>query len=406
VSDSQSVRSRLSAEIFPYLTPVSSAEWDKLFPTLPDSYELIESTLASGFPGFQFHSILVRYDEEPILLLPLFQTAFDIGHMTDAWVKKIIDRMPSFLSPLFTPKIMGVGFVEGEWGEVGVAPDVDREILEVAWDIALESMDSLAEGLEISFVAFLNLNTGSGRMLPMHKLKAYSQLEGFPCGVLPLPYTSLDQYFAQLSAATRKNLRRKLRAAKEIEIVRTRDPKPWLDKIYAFYRLTVDRQELQFGVHQPEFFENVCRTVPDAEYTLYFSKGQFVAFNLLVLKNDRLVDKYFGMDEQIGRQYALYFVSWIENVRYCIEQKIPVYHAGPASEELKQRLGATLLPSAILFKQRHPLLNAVLKKVYTLISAQQEFDLPPVTLGSYWLEPGTDTHLKAETEPAKVNAPV
>ena len=73
-----------------------------------------------------------------------------------------------------------------------------------------------------------------------------------------------------------------------------------------------------------------------------------------------MVDKYFCMDYEVGRKYSLYFLSWLENVRYCVEQAIPLYHAGQGAESTKARLGATFIPSVILFKHRQPVIDRFL----------------------------------------------
>jgi hypothetical protein len=71
-------------------------------------------------------------------------------------------------------------------------------------------------------------------------------------------------------------------------------------------------------------------------------------------------DKFFCMDYGIGRKYNLYFLSWLENIRTCVERKIPVYYAGQGTEEVKAHLGATFIPSYILFNHRQPLLDHIL----------------------------------------------
>jgi hypothetical protein len=108
------------------------------------------------------------------------------------------------------------------------------------------------------------------------------------------------------------------------------------------------------------FFEKICEKIPDAEYTLYFVQDELAAFNLLVVKQQGMVDKYFCMDYGLGRKYNLYVLSWLENVRTCVERKIPLYQAGQGAEKIKAHLGATLIPSFILFKHRQPVIDRLL----------------------------------------------
>jgi hypothetical protein len=165
-----------------------------------------------------------------------------------------------------------------------------------------------------------------------------------------------------------------MRTSHEVRVIRSRNISPFLDRIYKLYLETVARGPMALGVHNRLFFEKICERVPDAEYTLYFVQEELVAFNLLVVKQEAMVDKYFCMDHELGRKYNLYVLSWLENVRTCVERKIPFYYAGQGTEKTKAHLGATFIPSFILFKHRQSVfdrlivgLPAVVEKILSLL---------------------------------------
>jgi hypothetical protein len=87
---------------------------------------------------------------------------------------------------------------------------------------------------------------------------------------------------------------------------------------------------------------------------------ELMAFNLLFIKQEEMVDKYFCMDYEPGSKYNLYALSWLENVRTCVERKIPFYYAGQGAEETKAHLGASFIPSYILFKHRWQVFDRLL----------------------------------------------
>ena len=59
------------------------------------------------------------------------------------------------------------------------------------------------------------------------------------------------------------------------------------------YLETVERGPIALGAYKRPFFEKICERVPGAEYTLYFVQEELVAFNLLIGKQEAMVDKLF-----------------------------------------------------------------------------------------------------------------
>jgi len=126
-----------------------------------------------------------------------------------------------------------------------------------------------------------------------------------------------------------------MRASHEVKVIRSHNISPFLERIYKLYLETVARSPVAFGAHNRLFFETICRRVPGAEYTLYFVQEELAAFNLLVVKQEAMVDKYFCMDYELGRKYNIYVLSWLQNIRTCVERKIPLYYLGQARRRPK-----------------------------------------------------------------------
>ena len=119
------------------------------------------------------------------------------------------------------------------------------------------------------------------------------------------------------------------------------------------------RLQLDFNITSPNALK-LAERVPDAEYMLYFVQDELAAFNLLVVKPEAMVDKNFCMDYELGRKYNLYVLSWLENLRTCVEKGIPLFHAGQGVEKTKAHLGAPLIQLYLLFKHRQPLIDRIL----------------------------------------------
>jgi uncharacterized protein len=342
----------------PRLDGVSAAELRRLFPEPSITAPLLSLLQESGINGFNLRSIVVLKDDAPILLLPLFETRFDLSTYVKGWTKKSLKVAGRLIPSLFQPRVLGVGLLIGEWSEIGIDPQIDEGSLDAACKMAYSTLQTLAAELKSDIVAFYNFNQYS--KLPREVFKKFNQVQCQSCARLPINFNSMEEYLSRLSRAARKDLRRKMRASHEVRVIRSHNISPFVDRIYKLYLETVERSPITFGVHNRLFFEKICERVPGAEYTLYFVQEELAAFNLLVVKQEAMVDKYFCMDYGLGRKYNIYVSSWLENIRTCVEQKIPFYYAGQGAEKIKTHLGATLIPSFILFKHRQPVIDRFL----------------------------------------------
>jgi len=349
---------KLTCVCAPRLDGVSAAELERLFPEPSSTAPLLSLLQESGIDGFNLRSVVVFQDDVPILLLPLFETVFDLSTFAKGWIKQSLKAAGRLIPSVVRPRVLGVGLLEGGWSEIGLDPQVDADTLKAAWEMALGAVESLATELKSDIVAFYNFSQHC--KLPGEVFKQFHRVPCRPCAVLPITFNSQEEYLNRLSSGARRDLRRKMRTAHDIRVIRSRNVAPYLDRIYQLYRETVERSPLSFGVHNRLFFEEIGERVPGAEYAFYFVQEELVAFNLLVVRPDVMVDEYFCMDYELGRKHNLYVLSWLENIRRCMEQNIPLYNAGQGAEKTKAHLGATFLPGLILFKHRRPVIDRLL----------------------------------------------
>lgn len=341
---------KLTCKCVPRLDGATAAELAMLFPEPSSTAPLLSLLQESGVEGFILRSIVVSRDDVPVLLLPLFECRYNVSAFAKGWTKKALKAAACLIPSIFHPRVLGVGLLEGGWSEIGTGPQSDADTLETAWEMALGALKVLAAERKSDVVVFYNFNPDA--KLPGEVLKKFNRVAWLPCAGLPITFNTLEEYLSRLSKAARKDLRRKMRVSNEVRVVQSRNISPYLDSIYRLYLETVERGPTAFSVHNRLFFEKICERVPGAEYTLYFVREELAAFNLLVVKQEVMMDIFFCMDYELGRKYNLYVLSWLENLRTCVEQKIPFYHAGQGAEKTKAHMGATFLRSLILFRHR------------------------------------------------------
>ncbi len=348
----------LTCNCIPRLDGVSASELGRLFPEPSITAPLLSLLQESGIDGYNLRSIVVFKDDAPILLLPLFETRFDLSSFVGGWIKKSLKVAGRLIPSFFQPRVLGVGLLIGEWSEIGIDPHIDEDTIDAACKMAFNTLQTLASELNSDIVTLYNFNHYS--KLPKHVSKQFNRVQCQSCARLPVNFNSMEEFLAGFSKSARKDLRRKMRVAPEVRVIRSRTISPFMDRIYELYLETVARGPIAFGAHNRLFFEKICEKIPDTEYTLYFVQEKLAAFNLLVVKQNAMMDKYFCMDHELGRKYNLYVLSWLENVRTCVEQKIPFYYAGQGTEKTKAHLGAAFIPSFILFKHRQRVLDRLL----------------------------------------------
>jgi hypothetical protein len=334
----------------PGLDGLSSADLGRLFPEPSRTAHFLSLLHESGVDGFTLHTIVVLQDDVPILLVPLFDARFDLATFMEGWLKTVLNVAGRLIPSVFRPRVLGVGSLVAEWSEIGIDPAIDAGTIDAACTMAFGAVQLLAAELESDLVALYNFNQYGN--LPAKVFSTFNRVPYRSSARLPIDFSSIEEYLSRLSGSTRKELRRKMRVALEVRVVRSTTIAPFLDRIYALYLETVARGPLALGRHNRTFFELICEMVPGAGFTLYFVREKLVAFNLLVVTEEAMADKLFCMEYGIGRTYNLYVLSWLENIRTCVERNIPFYYTGQGAEQAKAHLGATFIPSFIAFKHR------------------------------------------------------
>ena len=126
----------LSCNCVERLDGVSAAQLRRLFPEPSITAPLLSLLADSGIDGFNLRSIVVSRDGDPILLLPLFETRFDLSTFVEGRLKTLLKAAGRLMPTLFHPRILGVGLLVGEWSEIGIDPQIDAGTLDAAFQMA------------------------------------------------------------------------------------------------------------------------------------------------------------------------------------------------------------------------------------------------------------------------------
>lgn len=199
----------------------------------------------------------------------------------------------------------------------------------------------------------------------------YIILEGQALAYVPINFDTFDSYLSGLSAGRRRNLRRKLKISGDVSISQVNTGGDYfneerLDEYYRMYQSVYRQSEIHFDYLTRDFFNLLFRDEESMGMVFEYYRrkdNKLVGWNLCYEYNGNLVDKYIGFKYPDARELNLYFLSWVNNIKYSLERGLSNYIAGWTDPEVKASLGAdfTFTRHAVLV--RNPLLRKLARKM-------------------------------------------
>lgn len=349
-------------EIVPTIDAVPANAWDALSFDGIERHAYLRAVEQAGLHGFEWRYVLVRDGGELLAAAPAFVTDYAIDTTLGAEHARLAATLRRLLPRLMRPRMAALGSPCTETLPLGFAIGADVAARREAASLIADGLDRLAarEGAALAGVKDVAA-ADALLMASVMGARGYSRMPSLPIASLPIAFDTIDAYLAGLSPGTRRDMRRKLRSRSEVRIERVRDIAPVLDRVMALYRDTLARAELTFEELTGAFFTGVLREMGDRAFmTLYWQGDDLIAANLLLEEDGLLLDKFFCMEAARGRALNLYYLSWFDNLDYCLAHHLVRYQAGQAAYHEKRRLGCRMEPTAIWFRHRNGLMNRIL----------------------------------------------
>lgn len=350
------------------ITQFEPHAWNRCFPGDLEDWGYYRATEAAGIAGFDYRYLAVIEHGQPVAIVPAFHTSYRLDTTVQGPARRLTERLNAIFPRLMVLRLACLGSPVAESCHLGFAPEIseDRKTELLACLVEAFERDALAAGIRLHGVkdAAEAQQTLWGAVLG----RRYQRMPGLPTASLALPFADLDSYLAALGKATRKDMRRKLRAGGAVRVVYSRDIDDVLEQIAELYEQTRSRSGLQFEHLEPAWFAGVLSAAGErGGCFLYWVGEQLAAFNLVLHDGERMIDKFIGLDNVLGRQHNLYFLSWMTNVEFCLAQGIGCYQSGQAEYGPKKHLGSRFSPNWIWFRYAGPLVNCLLAIIARLM---------------------------------------
>lgn len=335
-------------------------EWNRLFPHELEDWSYYRAVEDSGLPDFAWLYFGVRDDGGTLrAVVPAFVTDYRLDTTLSGALKRIADWLTRHFPRLLRQKMLSLGSPVAEVCHLGFAPDTtpgeQRRMLEAI----LAQAEIFARENRVRMIAVKDASAAQDALwAAAAKLHRLRRQPGLPTAFLDVDFDDIDGYLATLSKATRKDIRRKLKGASGLRTEWRTSIDGIETEVMRLYRSTHANAQFSFEELTPEYFRGVLREMGDrASCATYWLGGKLVAFNLVLHDGRCLLDKFLGMDYATAREYNLYFYTWIENVRRCIDLKLGLYQSGQGLHALKRRLGSRLSANWLWYRHRNRIVD-------------------------------------------------
>jgi predicted N-acyltransferase len=324
-------------------------------------YEIVEETLECGFE----HQYLLLEDTSDNVraIQPVFFVQQNLVEGVPGKIRSIVDGIRKVFPRFLTMRVLMVGCGAGT-GDLGACEERDEPWVANA---LLSTLRTYAKQNKASLVVFKDFPANYRSALETLISNAYARIPSMPMTLLPLPYANWDEYFATLSKATRKDLRRKFRKAEsapKIEMEVVNDITPLVEEIYPLYLAVHERSPLKFETLTKDYFRAIAERMPDrARFFIWRQNGKIVAFSFCLVCGEAIYDECIGLDYSVALDLHLYFYTLRDIISWSLQQGLKYYYSNPLNYEPKLHLDCELVPLDLYITHTNPLLNPIFRRV-------------------------------------------
>ncbi|WP_337270524.1 GNAT family N-acetyltransferase [Oryzifoliimicrobium ureilyticus] len=369
------VHSLPSVEIVASIRQIERDAWDGCFPGEVENWDYLAAVEEAGIDGFEFLYVTVRDAGRLVAAMPAFMCSYGLETTLDEpKIRKSVMAIRRVIPRFLMMRLACLGSPCTEVGRIGLHPSATGRAKEL-FGVLLDGFQAHAAKRNCSLIALKDIQLPAAPFDEPIAARGFVALDGMPTAWMDVRFKSLDDYLSSLSSGTRKDMRRKLRSKQDVRIEYCTDYNGLLPRIIELYRSTRERSDWQFEELTPAYFEGVLHGMSGRSLCImYYVQDELLAANLVLCDQGQLIDKFFCMDGELGREFNLYYLSWFTNVNYCIQHGLHRYQSGQAYYQNKVRLGSSLTKNAMFFRHRNPVLQWVLKTISPLFAIKEGED--------------------------------
>jgi len=330
-------------------------------------YELVEDTIE---PAFVCRYFVIRDSSEKcIAVQPFFVVDLDL--LTGARARW---QDLAFIARRLWPRFMRVrtlmvGCAGGPGALDGKDEEARRQCARQLVDAALRE----ARRIGTRQIVLKEFPIHDRDALSCFLERGFVRIPSLPMTSVTLDEASFDDHARRrLGRATRKNLRRKFKAAAwapAIQLTVLGDVHEMVDELYPLYQCVYDRSCLRFEKLTKEFIVELGRRMPDrTRFFVWRQNGHAIAFSICLVAGDTIYDEYIGLDYSVAFDLHLYHLSYRDVLSWAIANGYKRYVSMGVSYQPKLHLRHRLEPLDLYVRHCSPVGNAVFRFLLPLIN--------------------------------------
>ena len=363
---STDVPAQFKARLLPGVGAIPRETWAALFPGDAEGWDYYVACEASPPPAFTFSAIAVLAQDRIVAAAPVFRLTYRLDTPLQGSWRPLGDWLNRRVPRLVNLPVMGLGSPLADRCHLGFAHDLSGDDRVAVARALLIGLDAHAASQNVPILAVKDLADRdlAGADAALEEAR-FTRVASLPVAVLDLPFASEEAYLASLSSATRKDIRRKLKGAGKVRVEMRASITGIEPEIVALYDETRAQSGFDYGDFEklsPGYFRDVMNNLGGRSVLmLYWVEEALIGFNLLFVERDRVIDKFIGMRYPQAREHNLYVLSWMTNVRFCLERGIARMQTGQTAYASKMRFGSRLDKSWLYFKHRGRVVNSLFR---------------------------------------------
>ena len=233
--------------------------------------------------------------------------------------------------------------------------------LRPCWPVSDEYADTKNARVLIVKDATGETNQWGGKILDG---TGYSRVTALPVATLQVP-TSEDDYFATISANMRSNLRRRLKRAKSVRVEIRATCDDINDELIRLREGTMARGSVDFAnfaATSDAFYPTVLTdAAKSSRLFTYWLDDALLGFSMVSVSNHQLIQNYNGMRYPEGPDNGIFYLDWMSQLRYCMDNGIREMQSGVTTYLIKARLGCSFHHRYYYIRHRYGMINRIVK---------------------------------------------